>query len=182
MTNSRHPWDRSSRGRRTLGTPDGDGDDETWRSYGREIAGLRGSVGVVETTRGGHGLGTDHAPKDDWALKRIGANPPAAIVGLHSAAAIAVLNACGVPAALCATDATAAALRDAWRLFLFGSVLPVARMVAIGTTRTKLDAPGLSLDFSETRAADVGQRARAFASLVKGGMTKEDAARVAGVE
>ena len=65
--------------------------------------------------------------------------------------------------------------------FLFGSVMPVARLVE-AELRTKLDAPGLSLDFSETRAADVGQRARAFAALIKGGMKKEDAARVAGVE
>ena len=89
------------------GTPDGDGDDEV-SQLRAEIAALRGSVGVVERTRGGHGLGTEHAPKDDWKLQRIGANPPAGIVNLHSAAAIAVLNACGVPAALCATDATAA--------------------------------------------------------------------------
>ena len=162
------------------GTADDEGDDDV-AQLRTEIAALRGSVGVVETTRGGHGLGTEHAPRDDWALKRIGANPPAAVVGLHSAAAIAVLNACGVPAALCATDATAAALRDAWRLFLFGSVMPCARLVET-ELRQKLDAPGLSLDFSETRAADVGQRARAFASLVKGGMKTDDAKRVAGVQ
>ena len=162
------------------GTPDGDGDDEV-SQLRTQIAALRGSVGVVETTRGGHGLGTEHAPKDDWKLQRIGANPPAGIVNLHSAAAIAVLNACGVPAALCATDATAAALRDAWRLFLFGSVMPIARMVQ-DELRDKLDAPDLALDFSETRAADVGQRARAFQSLTKGGMETDDAARVAGVQ
>ena len=163
------------------GTPDDESGDDDVAQLRTEIAALRGSVGVVETTKSGHGLGPEHAPKDDWTLKRIGANPPAAIVGLHSAAAIAVLNACGVPAALSAADATAAALRDAWRLFLFRSVMPVARMVQ-EELRQKLDAPGLSLDFSETRAADVGQRARAFASLVKGGMKTEDARRVAGVQ
>ena len=162
------------------GTADDDGDDDV-TLLRTEIAALRGSVGVVETTRGGHGLGTEHAPRDDWALKRIGANPPAGIVNLHSAAAIAVLNACGVPASLAASDVTAAALRDSWRLFLFGSVMPVAAMVQ-EELREKLDAPGLTLDFSDTRAADIGQRARAFASLVKGGMKTEDAKRVAGVE
>ena len=162
------------------GTGDEDGDDDV-AQLRTEIAALRGSVGVVETTRGGHGLGAEHAPRDDWTLKRIGANPPAAIVGLHTAAAIAVLNACGVPSALCATDATAAALRDAWRLFLFGSVMPVARLVET-ELREKLDAPGLTLDLSETRASDVGQRARAYAALVKGGMKTADAKRVAGVE
>ena len=162
------------------GADSADGSDDVTQLR-NEIAALRGSVGVVETTRGGHGLGSEHAPRDDWALKRIGANPPAGVVNLHSAAAIAVLNACGVPASLAAADSTAAGLRDAWRLFLFGSVMPVARLVE-AELRTKLDAPGLSLDFSETRAADVGQRARAFAALIKGGMKKEDAARVAGVE
>lgn len=162
------------------GTPDESGDDNV-SLLRTEIAAFRGSVGVVETTKSGHGLGIEHAPKDDLALKRIGANPPAAVVNLHSAAAIAVMNACGVPSSLAAADVTASALRDAWRLFLFGSVMPVARMVQ-EELRQKLDAPGLSLDFSETRAADVGQRARAFAALVKGGMTKEDARRVAGVE
>ena len=74
------------------GTADDEGDDDV-AQLRNEIAALRGSVGVVETMRAGHGLGTEHAPKDDWKLQRIGANPPArGSSNLHSAAAIAVLE------------------------------------------------------------------------------------------
>ena len=63
----------------------------------------------------------------------------------------------------------ASALREAWRQFLHGSVAPVARQVQY-ELRSKLDSPDLSLNFDSLFASDLSGRARAFQSMVGGGM------------
>ena len=45
----------------------------------------------------------------------------------------------------------------------------------------KLEAPDLTLDWSELRAADIASRARADGSLVKGGLSKVEAAKNTGI-
>ena len=45
----------------------------------------------------------------------------------------------------------------------------------------KLDAPELALDWHELRASDIPGRARAFQSLVGGGMYIQQVAQVSGV-
>ena len=90
-----------------------------------------------------------------------------------------VLTACGIPAELVAAgDGTAA--REAYRRFLFGTVQPLARICAAEFS-AKLDVSDLRLDFSELMASDIAGRARAFQSLVGGGMGVESAASLAGL-
>ena len=98
---------------------------------------------------------------------RLGANPPMSLATLRTDSAQAVLSACGVSADLFVAG-DAAGQRESWRRFLHGSVQPLAELLA-AELADKLDVPGLSLRFDRLFASDLSGRARAFASLVKGG-------------
>ena len=140
---------------------------------------LRGGIKLVETTASGWGESRAAAPAGDWKQQRIGADPPASVVSLRSDAAMAVLAACGVPPPLVAPgDGTAA--REAWRRFLHGTVHPLGEAVREEAAR-KLGVPDLSLSFDRLFASDLSGRARAFQSMVNGGMDAAKAAALAGL-
>ncbi len=163
-------------------TDDDTADDDPFAALKADIAKLRGSVALVETMAGGYG---DHGgrPDSDWKPRRIGADPPASLGELRTAAALTVFGACGVPPSLVTLPADGTGQREAWRRFLHGSVSPVARLVE-GELRDKLDTPDLRLDFGALYAADVMGRARAWRSMVGSGasMDPDIAARLAGLE
>lgn len=115
----------------------------------------------------------------DWQAKRIGANPPVSLVNLHELASKEIALACGVPTALVASSPTGTGTREAWRQFLFGTVAPLGKLVAAELSR-KLGAP-ITLTWDELRASDLAGRARAFQSLVGGGMALGRAAALAGL-
>ena len=71
---------------------------------------LRGGVMMAETTAAGYGAGAAEAPRQDWALKRVGGTPPVSTVTAQRQAVQDVMAACGLPSALHNTgDGTAAA-------------------------------------------------------------------------
>ena len=70
--------------------------------------------------------------------------------------------------------------RESWRRFLHGSVQPLGDLLAVELA-DKLAVPGLALRFDRLFASDLSGRARAFGSLVQGGMDKDRAARLAGL-
>ena len=72
----------------------------------------------------------------------------------------------------------AAAVREAWRLALFGVLSPLGRKVESELRRRLGD---VSLDWSELRASDLSGRARAFQSMVGAGMDISKAAGLAGL-
>ena len=72
----------------------------------------------------------------------------------------------------------AAAVREAWRLALFGVLSPLGRLVQ---TELRGKLGDVTLDWSELRASDLSGRARAFQSLVGGGMPVADAVAIAGL-
>ena len=74
----------------------------------------------------------------------------------------------------------AAGQRESWRRFLHGSVQPLGDLLAVELA-DKLDTPGLRLTFDRLMASDLSGRARAFGSLVQGGMDADRAARLAGL-
>ena len=74
----------------------------------------------------------------------------------------------------------AAGQRESWRRFLHGSVQPLAELLAVELA-DKLAVPGLRLGFDALFASDLSGRARAFGSLVQGGMEADRAARLAGL-
>ena len=142
-----------------------------------DIADLKGRIAVVETMQGGWGTGTPGAPRRDYELARLGPNFPAANVDLYRQAHNVVLAACGYPVQL-ATDSDGTAQREAWRRYLHGTVAPLGRLVA-----TAADAAGVrvTLEFDQLFASDISGRARAFQSLVGGGMSIEAAAAASGL-
>ena len=155
-----------------------DGDEDNLEGLKRTIGALAGKLAVVETTAAGWGDGTPAAPREDWKAKRIGFNAPDVLRNLRSDTSKAVLAACGVPVELVAL-ADGTGQREAYRRFLFGSVLPLARMVERELAE-KLETD-VRLDFSELMASDLAGRARAFQSMVGAGLELERAAALAGL-
>ena len=157
-------------------------DADTFASLKADIAGLRGRTALVETSTAGWGEGRAAAPAGDWAVRRLGANPPASLVELREAVEVSILGACGVPPSLVTAGADGTAQRESWRRFLHGSVQPVARLVE-AELGEKLDAP-VTLSFARLGASDVQGRARAWRSLVgrEGVMADADARRITGLD
>ena len=143
-----------------------------------DIDKLSGKTVLVESTTGGYG-DKEAAPKMDWLTRRIGANPPESIIGLRKDVQASILAACGCPGSLLErSDGTLA--REEMRRFLHSTISPIARIVA-SELAVKLDTPGLAFDFSNLFASDLSGRARAFQSMVGGGMDVGKAAALAGL-
>ena len=143
-----------------------------------DINKLAGRTVLVESTSGGYG-DKDSAPKGDWLTRRIGADPPESMIGLRKDVQASILAACGCPGSLLErADGTLA--REEMRRFLHSTISPVARMIS-GELAQKLDTPGLAFDFSALFASDLSGRARAFQSMVGGGMEISAAAALAGL-
>lgn len=155
-----------------------DGNDDEVASLKADLGSMRGNTAIVETTSAGWGAGAAGAPATDWRPRRIGPDFPRPVPELRSAAQNAVVAACGVPLGLVG-DRDAAGLRESWRIFLHGSVAPLARRLEAELSM-KLERP-IRLDFTELYAADVQGRARAFQSMTGGGLAPERAARLAGL-
>ena len=155
------------------------GQDDSVSDLRRDIGSLHGRTALVETLAAGWGDGRMAAPRGDYQPQRLGANPPASLATLRTDAAQAVLSACGVPVEL-VTPGDGTGQREAWRRFLHGCVQPLAACVA-SELAAKLDTPTLTLGFDKLFASDLSGRARAFQSLVNGGMAVDQAAGLAGL-
>ncbi|MCY4086859.1 MAG: hypothetical protein OXG37_08260 [Actinomycetia bacterium] len=170
--------DESSGARGQLLPVPTDGQDPTVEQLRADIRKLKGQVALVETTQAGWGEGRTGAPQRDWQPNRIGANPPAPLIDLHQTASREVLAAVGInPALFSAGDGTAA--REAWRQLLFGVVHPLGRIVQ-DELQAKLETE-ITISWEELRASDLSGRARAFQSMVGGGMAVERAASLTGL-
>ena len=93
---------------------------------------------------------------------------------------MAVLAACGVPPALASAQSEGTSQRESWRRFGI-TMQSVARCVAEELSY-KLNSPGLRLSFDRLFASDLAGRARAVSSLVKAGMSLEEASALAGLK
>ena len=157
-----------------LPVPDG----KTKKQLQTDLRAIKGKIALVESTASGWGDGSQGAPRRDLVQNRIGANPPEVLATLRSDAAQAVLATCGVPVTvLDSTEGTA--LREGWRQFLHASVVPVAALVSAELS-DKL-AVDIGLNFDKMFASDLSGRARAFQSMVGGGMDVAKAAALAGL-
>ena len=146
----------------------------------KRIGGLRGAAALMESTRN-HGDGLPMAsPTQDWKPNRLGANPPDSLVDLSEKSTLAVLAACGVPPELMSGQGQGTAAREAFRRFLHSTVTPLLAAMASEAAH-KLATPGLAFDTTGLHAADVSGRARAFQSMVGGGMPIEKAAALSGL-
>jgi len=153
-----------------------DGQAANIASLKDDINELKGRIGVIETARTWTGSPSD-APRREFELIRLGPNTPLAVVNLYEAAHRHVLAACGLPIQL-ATDSDGTAQREAWRRYLHGTVAPLGRLVTTAAARAGVP---FDLDWSQLFASDISGRARAFQSLVGGGMSIEAAAAASGL-
>ena len=157
---------------------DDDDDDDGLTDFERELGKLRGKIITSESQRTLAAGGYQEAPKDDFDLKRVGAAFGQALVTLRRDADELVLGLCGVPIEfLKSADGTA--LREAYRRMLFGTIQPLGAIVAEELS-AKLETE-IRLDWTELRAADIAGRARAFQSLIGGGMDVDKAAALSGL-
>ena len=160
---------------RLLGIPV-DGADATVADLKADIKNAAGRVALLETGDWGNAGGDT---KVDLKTERFGAEPPASLVDLVSVASQEVYAACGLNQALWGGAGGAGATREAWRLALFSVLAPLGRLVE-AELQDKLEDT-VTLSWQELRASDLSGRARAFQSMVGGGMPVDQAVAVAGL-
>ena len=157
----------------------GDGeDDDPLKLLKADIAAARGKALLVETTAAGWGEGRAASPQSDWKASRLGPMPPESMATIRNDTFAAVLAACGCSPAMF-DDSDGTSKREAQRIFLHGTVRPLARVLADELSR-KLETP-VSFDFSGLYMHDLAGRASAFAKLVQSGMALDRAAAVSGL-
>lgn len=147
----------------------------------RDLNALHGEIRVVESTGGnwGKGAGASQRPIQDWTPKRLGPNPPVTLETLYEAVSRHILAMRSVPLGL-VTRSDGTLMRESYRQFLHGAIQPVSKGVTAELVE-KLEVSDIRFDFSELMASDISGRARAFGSMVKGGMDAEKAASLSGL-
>ena len=159
---------------------DGMGDDELGELKS-DVSSLSGRTALVPGMQRAWGDSGGGPGTANWKVQRLGIDPPEALVGLRSDAALSVLSACGCPPELFQGRADGTARRESWRTFLHGTLQGAADVVSTELSE-KLETP-VKLNFNKLFASDVQGRARAFSSLIgKGGkgLDTERAATLAG--
>lgn len=154
-----------------------DGASGTVDQLRQDLASLAGRIAVIESQRGGWGMGDPGARGREYVLARMGPDFPASNVELYVRARDTVLSACGLPIGLIRSD-DGTGQRESWRRYLHGTVAPLGRIVVEAAADIGLE---ISLDWDQLFASDIAGRARAFQSLVNGGMPLEAAAAASGI-
>ncbi len=157
-----------------------DGADASVTQLKADLAGMKGNTALVQTTQSGWGQGAQQKVTNEYTVKRLGADPPEALGALRQDVGADILAACGVPPSLGMPNIDGTAQRESWRRFLHSSVVPMGLLVAAELSAGLGAEVGLSFD--RLMASDLSGRARAFGSLVKGGMGIDEALEVAGFD
>ena len=155
-----------------------DGSDPSVDELKADIRQLGGSVATVESQAAGWAADGGGVRHGDWQPVRLGADPPRALIEQADLASREVLAACGIPISLF-VDSAAGAAREGYRRLLHSTIVPIARIVE-SELSDKLGT-SIKLSFDRLASADISGRARAFQSLVKGGMDLTKAAALAGL-
>lgn len=154
-----------------------DGDDDTVTQLKEDLAALQGRILLMKTSTGGWDAGRTNAPRKEYELQRIGADIPDGNVALYKTLNEFLFAMLGIPNDLVNAQ-NAAGQREAWRRFLHSTVQPMAKIISAAAARINLT---VTFDFEGLFASDITGRARAFNSLVQGGMDVEQAATVTGI-
>ena len=146
-----------------------DQDAEAKKAFTRK---LRGKIAMIPTaTTGGAAWPTP---------QRTGGRTDQHTAALDALAGKLAI-ACGIPPVLITTGAVnAGGMREGQRLLLHNLVAPVCRLIE-SEVAVKTGIP-CDLDTTELFAADINGRARAYRSLVDGGMDPEAAAAICGLD
>ena len=134
---------------------------------------------IVEAFSAHTGSGAFVVP-GDLEPRRLGPSPPESFIGIREGLEHSLLGAFGIPPSLVSATGNAGAMREGFRLVLHTLLKPLGALVA-EELQAKLD-PDAELDFTALRAGDITGSARAFGSLVTGGLTPKSAAEVVGLE
>ena len=151
-----------------------DGDDPTLIKLQSSIKNLSGGMAYIESGDMGGGPGGGVVRM----AERIGAEPPAALVELFKLTRLDVLAACGLNPSLF-DIAPGVSQRESYRQMLYSVVSPLGRLIGHECS-DKLGAP-VTLDWAELRAGDIAGHARAFSSMVQGGLSVDKAAALSGL-
>ena len=89
-----------------------------------------------------------------------------------------VLAACGIPTEIVDQQTDGTSNREAWRRFLHSTLQPMGRIIQAQAAESDLI---VEFSFESLMASDIAGRARAFGSLVQGGMDIEEAAALTGL-
>ena len=116
----------------------------------------------------------------DVTAQRLGPEPPDSFALLRDRFENSILSMCGLPPALVAARGTGTAMREAFRQVLHSLLKPLGALV-VEELQAKLH-PEAALSFDALRAGDITGSARAFGSLVTGGLTPQSAAAVVGLD
>ena len=156
--------------------PQRDGTDSGVTLLRGDIKAAKGTMLVVESMVNAFDSGASRAPQD-WTQKRFGPNVPDSMVKLNDAVTREICAACGVSPILF-QPGSSAAMREAWRQVLFGTVSPLGRLVE---NELSVKLFPVSIAWQELRASDLQARARSVDSLVKAGMALAEAREIAGL-
>ena len=116
----------------------------------------------------------------DVTAQRLGPEPPDSFPLLRDRLENSLLALHGIPPALIAARGTGQAMRESFRQLLHGLLKPLGAILA-EELKAKLD-PDAALSFDALRAGDIAGSARAFGSLVTGGLTPQSAAAIVGFD
>ncbi len=118
------------------------------------------------------------APSGEWTPRRLGANPPPTLPTLGGDVEKTILAACGIPPeAVMGGQGTAS--REAFRRFLHLTISPSADV--LGAQLEHLTDDPVKFKYDRLMASDIQGRARAFQSMVGGGMNIGRAAALSGL-
>lgn len=166
------------------GTPNGylipipnDGDDAQLEGLRDTISQLNGRVALVKSTSGGWEQGRDYAPRRDFMAQHLGPQFGEWNLMQYQYANQLVLSTIGIPVELI-MGGDGGGQRESWRRFLHGTINPLAMRIVSAFKRVGID---VSINFDDLFASDITGRARAFGSLVQGGMDVAEAASITGI-
>ena len=159
--------------------PSKDGNDPTLTQLKADLKALGGRMSLVESMSAGWGTEDARPGAQDWKQQRVGAEPPAALVDLNEQASREVLMAIGLSPVLFESKPGSAAAREAWRQALHAVITPLGKIIQ-REIQAKLH-PDITLNFDNLMASDLMGRARAFQSMVNGGMDTDRAASLSGL-
>ena len=151
-----------------------DGDDSGLAGVKADIGAAKGRLVMLEAGD----MDNPGGGRQTGMVSRYGAEPPQSMVQLAQLAFNEVLAACGIsPAMYGGSDGTA--LRESQRQLLHHTISPLSRLVQ-AELRLKVDST-ITIEHGELMASDSQGKARAFQSLVGGGMAVERAVVLSGL-
>ena len=144
-----------------------------------DIENLKGSIGPVPSSSANFDQG-GKAPGRDWVPVQIGADPKMSTLALRTEIQATLLACCGISQVILKSNESST-LKEAWRQFIQGTILPLGRLVS-DELSLKLDQE-ITLSFDDNAANSIIERSRSYRQLTSvDGISAEQALRLVGIE